>query len=64
MKDYERQVEEVIGTDPTLLKYWDKMDDRIKRRLLTGDIVVTTLGELQLQNHQLQVQLEKTPRMF
>lgn len=64
MKDYERQVEEVIGTDPTLLKYWDKMDDRIKRRLLSGDIVVTTLGELQLQNHQLQVQLEKTPRMF
>lgn len=64
MKEYYRNVEDVIGTDPCLLKHWDGMPDPVKRILLTGETRVKTLGELQLLENQLRAKLDQAPTVF
>ena len=47
MEQYYRLPQDVVGHDPVLLSYWDKMPPRARLRLLESDISVSTLGELQ-----------------
>lgn len=54
MEEYSRTVEQVIGHDPALLEYWDKLPDTTKKSLLCSNATVSTLGELQILSNQLQ----------
>lgn len=60
MIEYGRTPQDVIGTDPCMMQYWDKMPDEVQRYLLCSVIQIPTLGELELMNEQLQF-LTKSP---
>lgn len=64
MNDRNRRVEDVIGTDPAMLEYWDKMPDNSKLRLLDSVATVSTLGELQLMDSQLSHLGKEAPKVF
>lgn len=60
MIEYGRSPQDVIGTDPCMLAYWDKMPDEARRYLLASALQIPTLGELELMNEQLKF-LTSTP---
>ena len=53
MEQYYRLPQDVVGHDPVLLSYWDRMPPRARLRLLESDISVSTLGELQKLGEEL-----------
>lgn len=61
MYEYDRTPQEVIGTDPCMLAYWDRMSDAAQRYLLSSVIQIPTLGELELMNEQLKFLTEERP---
>lgn len=61
MIEYTRNVQDVIGSNPAMLDYWDKMPDEARRYLLSSAIQIPTLGELELMNEQLQYLTQPPP---
>lgn len=61
MMEYGRTPQDVIGNDPCMLSYWDKMPDEARRYLLSSVIQIPTLGELELMNEQLKYLTEERP---
>lgn len=64
MEDFSRTPQDVVGQDPGLLDYWDKMPDSVKRSLLSSQATVSTLGELQLLCDQIRQQNSEPPPVF
>ena len=61
MEPTSRIPEDVVGHDPALLNYWASMSDKVRLRLLSSGISVSTLGELQLLERQLESILPDIP---
>ena len=58
---YYRNPREVIGTDPALVAYWNKMPVRSQLRLLDSSITVSTLGELKKLGEELSMDDTSVP---
>ena len=63
MEQSYRLPQDVVGHDPVLLSYWDKMPPRARLRLLESDISVSTLGELQKLGEELGLDTTVPPEM-
>ncbi len=61
MIDYGRSPRDVIGNNPIMMAYWDQMPDEARRYLLSSNIQIPTLGELELMNEQLKFLTEERP---
>lgn len=61
MKSYYRLPQDVVGHDPVLLSYWDRMPAKAQLRLLESSISVSTLGELKKLEEELSMDTTVPP---
>lgn len=61
MKSYYRLPQDVVGHDPVLLSYWDRMPAKAQLRLLESSISVSTLGELKKLEEELSMETTVPP---
>ena len=54
MIQYYRHPRDVVGRDPALLEYWERMPSKVQLQLLESHINVSTLGELKMLREHLE----------
>lgn len=62
--EYQRTPQQVVGSDPEMLRRWDRLSDAAKTRLLNSQTQVTTPAELEILAQHIDAHTEEPPAAF